>query len=162
MTVLICVLGRYSTIFCTLLSSLPLWCQETLFRFRIFSLMWYTCMWCGRSCTLIGITWVPITTASTDAFELPAVSCYLPVQRIRCRAAHAVMCERLLVECSIHPFAGLWQYRSYCSIPACTTILCCRGYSNNLPWCPSFHQIKTHSIQYFKVHTYLVNSWCNC
>ena len=77
--------------------------------------------------------WDYLGASNYCAFKLPAVSCYLPVQRIHCRAAHAVMCKRLLVECSIHTFAGLWQYRSYRSIPACTTILCCRGYSNNLP-----------------------------
>ena len=55
-------------------------------------------------------------TVSVDGFELPAVLWYLPVQRIKCscRAAHAVLRKRLkcLVECAIHPFAGLWQYKS--------------------------------------------------
>ena len=38
-TVLVCMLGRYSSLFCTLLGSLPLQCQEALFQFRIFLLM---------------------------------------------------------------------------------------------------------------------------
>ena len=32
------------------------------------------------------------STVSADEFEPPSLSCYLPVQRISCRAAHAVMC----------------------------------------------------------------------